>query len=407
MPDYSTLSRRQKTLSVAIATRRSSAGLHLLIDSTGVKMLGEGEWKTKKHGADYRRQWRKVHLGIDAQTLEIRAIEITDNAIGDAPMLPQLLAQIPADEQLHSVSADGAYDTKACHEAIASRQSPVGRLQSAGCSRQAAVGSRQSAVGSRQSAVGRRQAAAIIPTRKNARPGPFSSILPDSGISTDPATGLALFEVARPQEHGVAVRVHVTRRGKLQDFGVDHLSVGQVCLRKILLALARCEVLFKRGTPDHHGNRPDTFGAFDAHEQRTAPVLEIHETVTRVDAHLPLTFPHFHNFCHLTPRTRWFDTGNGACAAPRLSQPVVRARAGRSRIAWPRANAFSWPWAMTMTPPGSAPSPAQQRAHWPRYAAAGEALRRHVPLPAVKSIRPEWRAMGEQAYSRMRADSSR
>ena len=135
MPDYSTLSRRQKTLSVAIATRRSSAGLHLLIDSTGVKMLGEGEWKTKKHGADYRRQWRKVHLGIDAQTLEIRAIEITDNAIGDAPMLPELLAQIPADEQLHSVSADGAYDTKACHEAIASRQ-----------------------------------AAAIIPTRKNARP---------------------------------------------------------------------------------------------------------------------------------------------------------------------------------------------------------------------------------------------
>ena len=84
-------------------------------------MLGEGEWKTKKHGADYRRQWRKVHLGIDAQTLEIRAIEITDNAIGDAPMLPELLAQIPEDEPLHSVSADGVYDTKACHETIASR----------------------------------------------------------------------------------------------------------------------------------------------------------------------------------------------------------------------------------------------------------------------------------------------
>lgn len=133
VPDYSTLSRRQKTLSVAIAARRSSA-LHLLIDSTGVKMGGEGEWKTKKHGADYRRQWRKVHLGIDAQTLEIRAIEITDNAIGDAPMLPELLAQIPEDEPLHSVSADGADDTKACHEAIASRQ-----------------------------------AAAIIPTRKNAK----------------------------------------------------------------------------------------------------------------------------------------------------------------------------------------------------------------------------------------------
>lgn len=69
-------------------------GLHLLVDSTGIKMLGEGEWRTKKHGADYRRQWRKVHLGIDATTLEIRAIEVT----GDAPMLPCLLGQIADDE---------------------------------------------------------------------------------------------------------------------------------------------------------------------------------------------------------------------------------------------------------------------------------------------------------------------
>jgi IS5 family transposase len=135
VPDYSTLSRRQETLSMAITARPSHGGLHMLVDSTGVKMLGEGEWKIKKHGAAYRRQWRKVHLGVDAQTLEIRAIEVTDNAIGDAPMLPHLLAQIPEDELLCSVSADGAYDTKACHEAIAGRQ-----------------------------------AAAIIPTRKNAKP---------------------------------------------------------------------------------------------------------------------------------------------------------------------------------------------------------------------------------------------
>ena len=85
-------------------------------------MLGEGEWKTKKHGADYRRQWRKVHLGIDAQTMEIRAIEVTSNAIGDAPMLPELLAQIPTDEPIASVCADGAYDTRDCLDAIARRQ---------------------------------------------------------------------------------------------------------------------------------------------------------------------------------------------------------------------------------------------------------------------------------------------
>ncbi len=95
--------------------------MHLLVDSTGIKILGEGEWKTKKHGADYRRQWRKIHLGIDTDTLEIRAIEVTDNATGDAPMLPCLLEQIPVEEVVATVSGDGAYDTKGCHEAIAQR----------------------------------------------------------------------------------------------------------------------------------------------------------------------------------------------------------------------------------------------------------------------------------------------
>ncbi len=121
VPDFSTLSRRQKHLQVTLTYQRRGEALHLLIDSTGIKMLGEGEWKRKKHGADYRRQWRKVHLGIDAQTLEVRAIEITANSVGDAPMLPALLEQIPPEEALASVGADGAYDTKACHAAIASR----------------------------------------------------------------------------------------------------------------------------------------------------------------------------------------------------------------------------------------------------------------------------------------------
>ena len=85
-------------------------------------MMGEGEWKRKKHGAEYRRQWRKLHIGIDAQTLEIRAIEVTPNSVGDAPVLPSLLGQIDPSEALLSVSGDGAYDTKACHEAIALRQ---------------------------------------------------------------------------------------------------------------------------------------------------------------------------------------------------------------------------------------------------------------------------------------------
>ena len=134
-PDYSTVSRRQKRLEVQITARPSRGGLHLLVDSTGIKMLGEGEWKTRKHGAEYRRQWRKVHLGIDAETLEIRAIEVTDNSVGDAPMLPELLGQIPTEEEVLSVCGDGAYDTQKCHDAIAERG-----------------------------------AEAVIPTRKNAQP---------------------------------------------------------------------------------------------------------------------------------------------------------------------------------------------------------------------------------------------
>jgi hypothetical protein len=102
----------------------STPPLKLLHDTRTVgrdKFLGEGEWKRKTHGAAYRRQWRKVHLGIDAQTLEIRAVEVTDNSVGDTPMLPELIGQIPADEPIASVSADGAYDSWECHRAIAQR----------------------------------------------------------------------------------------------------------------------------------------------------------------------------------------------------------------------------------------------------------------------------------------------
>ena len=121
VPDFSTLSRRQKTLAVNVPYRGSKGPLHLLIDSTGIKVEGEGEWHARKHGGSKRRVWRKIHLAIDEQTLEVRAVEITGNHIGDAPVLPDLLSQIPAGEQIGSVTADGAYDTRKCHDAIADR----------------------------------------------------------------------------------------------------------------------------------------------------------------------------------------------------------------------------------------------------------------------------------------------
>jgi hypothetical protein len=72
--DFSTISRRLKTQQVQLPCQGSLTALDLLVDSTGIKLLGEGQRKRKKHGAEYRRQWRKVHLGINAHTLEIRAI---------------------------------------------------------------------------------------------------------------------------------------------------------------------------------------------------------------------------------------------------------------------------------------------------------------------------------------------
>ena len=121
VPDFSTLCRRQRTLNVSLPYRGSTRPLNLLIDSTGIKAEGEGEWNARKHGGPKRRIWRKVHIGIDEETLEVRAVEVTSSNIGDAPMLLELLNQIPPDQNIGSVTADGAYDTRKCHEAIAAR----------------------------------------------------------------------------------------------------------------------------------------------------------------------------------------------------------------------------------------------------------------------------------------------
>ena len=72
-------------------------------------------------GGPKRRLWCKIHIGIDEPTLEIRAIEVMSSSIEDALMLPDLLSQIPPDQELGRVTADGAYDTRKCHDAIAAR----------------------------------------------------------------------------------------------------------------------------------------------------------------------------------------------------------------------------------------------------------------------------------------------
>lgn len=83
VPDFSTLSRRQKTLAVNIPYRGSKGPLNLLIDSAVIKVEGEGGWHARKHGGPKRRVWRKIHLGIDEETLEIRTVEITRSHFSD------------------------------------------------------------------------------------------------------------------------------------------------------------------------------------------------------------------------------------------------------------------------------------------------------------------------------------
>lgn len=119
VPDYSTLCRRQKTLNMSLACRGGTGPLNLLIDSTGTKAEGEGEWNARKHDGPKRRIWRKIHIGIDAETLEVRAVEVTTRNVGDAPMVPEVLDQIPTDQAIGSVTADGAYATCGCRGAIA------------------------------------------------------------------------------------------------------------------------------------------------------------------------------------------------------------------------------------------------------------------------------------------------
>ena len=89
----------------------------LIVDSTGLKFLGEGEWKRNKHQPEY-----SLHIGIDAETLQIRAVQLTTNNISDSQVLGDLLDQIPADERIDSVYTYGAYGTKCFRQVISDRQ---------------------------------------------------------------------------------------------------------------------------------------------------------------------------------------------------------------------------------------------------------------------------------------------
>jgi hypothetical protein len=119
VPDHTTLSRRACGLPVCNLARIRTGELHLIVDSTGLKLRGACEWLFEKHGTTKRRAWRKLHIGIDAGNGEIVAFDLTDKDVDDTSHVPTLLDQLTQDPA--SFRADGAYDRAATYDAILAR----------------------------------------------------------------------------------------------------------------------------------------------------------------------------------------------------------------------------------------------------------------------------------------------
>ncbi len=117
VPDYSTLSRRQGALAVVLPTRCPDTSMHLVVDSTGLKVYGEGEWNVRQHGWTKRRTWRKRHVGVNEATGEVVAQTLTSHRIDDASQGAPLLTQV--DEAVGAAGGDGAYDKQKVFDALA------------------------------------------------------------------------------------------------------------------------------------------------------------------------------------------------------------------------------------------------------------------------------------------------
>lgn len=115
VPDHSTVSKRGKELKVNLP-KKSSQSLNIVMDSTGLKIYGEGEWKVRQHGVAKRRTWRKLHIGANPEDGEIQAALLTENSVSDDEAVADLLTQI--EQEIVKFAADGAYDKRKVYDRV-------------------------------------------------------------------------------------------------------------------------------------------------------------------------------------------------------------------------------------------------------------------------------------------------
>ncbi len=108
---------RPAAIAGRIPCRTSGRPLNLLVGSTGLEFRSTNDGLSRKRGPSRLGHWREVHIARGADTGDIRAVEFTSIWQGDSPLLPELLAQMPRDEQIKTLTADGAHDMRRCHGA--------------------------------------------------------------------------------------------------------------------------------------------------------------------------------------------------------------------------------------------------------------------------------------------------
>jgi Transposase DDE domain len=115
VPDHTTLSKRGKDVQVNLS-KNANQKLNIVMDSTGLKIYGEGEWKVRQHGVSQRRTWRKLHIGANPEDGEIQAVILTENNVSDDAAVEVLLKQI--EQEIDKFAADGAYDKRKVYDCL-------------------------------------------------------------------------------------------------------------------------------------------------------------------------------------------------------------------------------------------------------------------------------------------------